>query len=191
MTTIIKTTKNDIDTGVDVKVSDNAYTSTKSAVMQALVAKGYDQDALPEEAYVELARDCVAQEVKAFNQVILDAEEIFIEEAAVSRWSGNMMDNSIIAIAGDGVKVNGYNVSLDVKVGVSRKAISTGNGRWTSRPAKRLRKNSTGVVYEYNGFKMHPGVDYSKYLDEGTAKIPNAAAWAGFVKRAEDRINAL
>lgn len=189
-TRIVTKSKSDIETGFDITFKDDAYKSTKEAFLEAFGSLGYRTDLFPEEIFEEMAKDSTDQEKKALEGFLDEAEEIFIEEASVSRWSGNMMDNSIIGIGGKMPTVVGYVVSMDVRIGVNSNAIKTGNGNWTARPAKRLRLKSTGVVYEYNGYRMHPGVDYSKYLDDGTAKIPNAAAWAGFVKRAEDRFYA-
>lgn len=126
------------------------------------------------------------------NQNLDDAEEIFIEEASLSRWSGNMIDNSVCGISGTLPEMRGNTLFMDVRVGVNTNEIKN-VANWTTRTAKKMKRNSTGVIYEYNGYRMHyPPVDYSGYLERGIAggkkrPIPNQLAWKGFVERAEER----
>lgn len=130
--------------------------------------------------------------VRWLNEQIDKAEECFIEEASLSRWSGNMIDNSVCGVSGELPNMSGNVLSMDLRIGVNTNEIKN-EANWTTRAAKRYRHNSSGVVYEYNGYRMHyPPVDYSGYLERGIAggakrPIPNQLLWKGFVERAEER----
>lgn len=146
---------------------------------------------LPDAVRHDLAKESVKQVKPQLDDLVDKAEEIFIEEASVSRWSGNMIDNSVCGISGTmpEVRKNGEALYMDIKVGVNHKEIKN-PANWTSRAPIRPRKNA--VIYEYGGMRMHqPFVDYSVFLNKGTARIPNAALWANFVRRAEGRFDAL
>lgn len=193
MVKVIQTTKADIETGFDIDFEvPDLFGSTKAAVKAALIQNGYDTSLFTDEFYRQVAESRRTQLMKGLRDLLDKATEIFFKEATLSIWSGNMSDNAVVAMAGDIIGDTGNRIAIDVRIGVSKEAISTGNGTWLTRFADRPDyRNPTGLVYEYNGYRMRPGVDYSKYLNDGTARTPKAASWAGFVKRAEDRFNAL
>ena len=179
---IVTKNKKDIVTGFDIE-ADFDFFQILSGVFQG--------HSFPQETIHDLARQSVQQCKPQMDSLIDQAEEIFIEEASLSRWSGNMIDNSVCGISGTMPTSNGENLKVDVRVGVNHKEIMN-IANWSSRANRRPgRANASPVIYEYNGFRMRPGVDYSIMLDDGTARIPNSTAWAGFVLRAEERFNAL
>lgn len=179
---IVTKNKKDIDTGFEIAADFDFYKILTSVIGGRM--------SLPTETFHELAKQSVAQVEPQVKNLIDQAEQIFIEEASLSRWSGNMIDNSVCGISGT-MDYLQESISIDIMVGVNRKEIMN-TANWTSRANKRpMGRNASSVIYEYNGFRMRPGIDYSKFLEEGTARIPNAAAWAGFVERAEERFNAL
>lgn len=192
MARVISTNVQDIMTGFNISLDEDMYTSTRDAVRSALEQIGEDPDIIPESEYKIMAQESLNQAIPQCNDLVNKAEEIFLSEASLSKWSGNMVDNSVVAVAGTMPKAVGNRLVIDLRIGVSKKAISTGNGRWRQRRVyKKDWRNPSRRLYEYNGYRMRPGVDYSQFLEAGTARIPNAAAWAGFVERAEDRFNAL
>lgn len=190
---IVTKNKNDIVTGFDVTCKVNLYDQMMENLQKKLSKSQYDflMSIVPKEGWYAAAEDAAQQIVPQLKNLLDKAEEIFIEEASLSRWSGNMIDNSVCGISGimPTVSFRGRGVYMNVRVGVNHKQIMN-KANWTSRPPIRFRKNHT--IYEYGGKRMHqPPVDYSVFLERGTAQIPNAAAWAGFVERAEERFNAL
>lgn len=192
---IVTKNKKDIVTGFDVTCSVNLYDKIMENLQKKLNKSQYDflMSIVPKEGWYAAAEDAAQQIVPQLKNLLDKAEEIFIEEASVSRWSGNMIDNSVCGISGimPTVSFRGRGVYMNVRVGVNHKQIMN-KANWTTRGNRRPnRPNASPVIYEYNGFRMHPGVDYSIYLNDGTAKIPNPAIWKGFVSRAEERFNAL
>lgn len=186
---IVTNNKNDIITGFDIELSFAPFTFLRQVFDQK-----YSKLKVPDEAVHTLAQEACRQVLDGVNDLINQAEEIFIEEASLSRWSGNMIDNSVCGISGKmpTLSNNGEQVDVDLKIGVNHKEI-TNRANWKARQAYRKdNRNPSGVVYEYNGYRMHPNVDYSIYLENGTARrSPNASLWAGFVERAEERFEAL
>lgn len=191
---IVTKKKDDVVTGFDVTCKADLYAQMMESLKKKLSQGQYDylMSIVPKESWYEAAKDAANQIVPQLKELLNKAEEIFIEEASLSRWSGNMIDNSVCGISGimPTVSYRGRGVYMNVRVGVNRKQIMN-TANWTSRAPKRYRTNGSSIIYEYHGFRMHPGVDYSEFLNKGTAKIPNAAKWEGFVKRAEERFNAL
>ena len=139
------------------------------------------------------AEQVAQQTVPQLKDLVNKAEEIFLQEASLSRWSGNMVDNSVVGVSGTQPTASGTQAYMDLRIGVNTNEI--GNpAHWQSHKNKFYGKSKHFVnptVYTYNGYRMKPDVDYSIFLEDGTAQIPNAARWAGFVERAEERFNAL
>lgn len=183
-TRIVTSDKNDIVAGFDIEADFDFY--------EILNGVFSGKKNLPDEVIHKLAEQCVQQTEPQINHLIDEAEEIFIEEASVSRWSGNMIDNSVCGVSGN-ITVLDESISVDLRIGVNTNEIGDPSN-WDSHTNKFYGKSNrftNPVVYTYNGFRMKPGVDYSIYLNRGTARIPNAALWAGFVERAEERFSAL
>lgn len=183
---IVTANKADIVTGFEFFCNIRPFAELRQGLIQAAPSVF---DLVGDAGVHDLARQACSQFMVELEDTLNDAEEIFIEEASLSRWSGNMIDNSVCGISGKmpTLSANGEEITMDVKVGVNHKEIMN-QAKWTARANMRPgRRNAAAVIYEYNGFRMRPGVDYSIYLEDGTARIPNAALWAGFVERAEER----
>lgn len=183
-TRIVTSNKSDVVTGFDITADFDFY-DIITGVLSGRVS-------LPDEAFHELAAQMEQQAEPQVYNLIDQAEEIFIEEASLSRWSGNMIDNSVCGISGS-IDCQREAIYVDIRVGVNQKQIMN-TANWDSHRNKFFGKSArfvNPIIYTYNGYRMKPGVDYSIFLEEGTARIPNAAAWAGFVERAEERFDAL
>ena len=184
-TRIVTSNKNDIVTGFDITADFDFY-EIITGVLSGRVS-------LPDEVFHELAAQMEQQAEPQVKNLIDQAEEIFIEEASLSIWSGNMIDNSVCGISGS-IDYQREAIYVDVRIGVNHKQIMN-KANWDSHKNRFYGKHPrfvNPIVYTYNGYRMHqPFVDYSVFLEEGTARIPNAAAWAGFVERAEERFDAL
>ena len=181
--------KDDIVTGFDITEEINVeelLLGLAGEEVEEAYNDDYYHDGLEEiiDSFGENTRD-------TFDMAIDVAEEIFTEEASVSIWSGNMTDNAVCGVSGDfpDYDHNTKVVSIDVRIGVNEAAIMD-TSNWDAHQNKFYGKSkvfTNPIVYTYNGFRMKPGVDYSQFLEEGTAKIPNASLWAGFVEKAEAR----
>lgn len=183
-TRIVTSNKADVVTGFDITADFDFYRIIVNAIS--------GRKALPDEVFHEIAVQMEQQAEPQVKNLIDQAEEIFIEEASLSRWSGNMIDNSVCGISGN-IDYQREAIYVDVRVGVNHKQIMN-TANWDSHRNKFFGKSArfvNPIIYTYNGYRMKPGVDYSEFLEDGTARIPNAAAWAGFVERAEERFNAL
>ena len=191
MTKIIQTKdKDDIVTGFDVEVNIDLYDR-----MYAYLSD--EAKSLYSKQQINAMVDSVGtQWVDLANQWINDGVTIFYQEATLSIWSGNLSKNAIVGISGSMPKYNKSNneFTIDLRIGVNANEI--GNpANWTSRASKRpSRKNASPVIYEFNGRRMKPGIDYSQFLEDGSAHQMNPAissSWEGFVERAEARFSAL
>lgn len=183
-TRIVTNNKADVVTGFDISADFDFYRVIVNAISGKI--------SLPDEVFHEIAVQMEQQTEPQVKNLIDQAEEIFIEEASLSRWSGNMIDNSVCGISGK-IDYQREAIHVDVRVGVNHKQIMN-TSNWDSHRNKFFGKSArfvNPIVYTYNGYRMKPKVDYSAFLENGTARIPNAAAWAGFVERAEERFNAL
>lgn len=183
-TRIVTSNKADVITGFDITADFDFYKIIVNAIS--------GRKTLPDEVFHEIATQMEQQAEPQVKNLIDQAEEIFIEEASLSRWSGNMIDNSVCGISGS-IDYQKEAIYVDVRVGVNHKQIMD-TSNWDSHRNKFYGKSArfvNPIVYTYNGYRMKPDVDYSEFLEEGTARIPNAAAWAGFVERAEERFDAL
>lgn len=180
---IVTKNKKDIVTGFDLKCDVDVYATLKS-IFNGIGGQFFSifGDTLAQ----VMTQDNASAMVEWLNDQVDEAEECFIEEASLSRWSGNMIDNSVCGVSGEMPAMRGTVLFMDLRIGVNNNEIMN-TGNWTSRAPMRNRRNGIGIIYEYNGLRMRPGVDYSIFLEKGTARIPNAAAWAGFVERAEGR----
>lgn len=192
---IVTSKKTDIVTGFDITFNVNMLDSIKKEVAPAIEAVvGFP---LPDAFWEQDAKDSCGQCVDQLNKLLDEAEEIFIEEASLSRWSGNMIDNSVCGISGDLPQIKGqYTVYMDVRVGVNHKEIMNPKN-WDSHANKffgKHRRFTNPVVYTYNRFRMKPGIDYSVWLDDGSAIAAGIRVhpdWVGFVDRAEERFDNL
>lgn len=184
-TRIVTSNKDDIVTGFDITADFDFYEIITDAL--------HGRKNLPDEVFHEIAAQMEQQAEPQVKNLIDQAEEIFIEEASLSRWSGNMIDNSVCGISGS-IDYQREAIYVDIRVGVNHKEIMN-KANWDSHRNKFYGKSDrfvNPIVYTYDGYRMHqPFVDYSEFLEAGTARIPNAAAWEGFVERAEERFNAL
>lgn len=182
---IVTKDKNDIVTGFDLKCDVDVYAELKQT-FDSIGGQFFQMfgDVLAQ----TMAQDNASAMVEWLSEQVDEAEECFIEEASLSRWSGNMIDNSVCGVSGTLPEMRGYTLFMDLRIGVNHNEIMN-TAHWTSRAPKRNRRNSLGIIYEYNGHRMKPGVDYSVWLDSGEAEanLPVTAGWAGFVARAEER----
>lgn len=128
------------------------------------------------------------------NDNLDDAEEIFTEEASLSKWSGNMTDNAVCGISGTLPEMRGNVLFMDLRVGVNTKEIQN-TANWDAQPNRYFKSVGNGryvnpVTYTYHGKSMKPGHDYSGYLNSGIARAAGIQVhpnWKGFVERAEER----
>lgn len=185
---IVTNNKNDIITGFDISGTFDPYPTMENFFKTKFPR--FFGTKITEEFLHQTAKEFCLKAKQEVEAMLDDAEEIFIEEASLSRWSGNMIDNSVCGMSGKmpTISNNGEVFSVDIRVGVNHKEIMN-KANWAARQTFRKdHRNPSGIVYEYNGYRMHPNVDYSIYLENGTAKgSPNAGLWAGFVERAEER----
>ena len=183
-TRITTQNKNDVVTGFNLQCSIDVYKTLKG-IFDGI---GGDFFAIFGDTLAKMmTQENAGAMVSWLKEQVNEAEECFIEEASLSRWSGNMIDNSVCGVSGTMPVMRGNVLYMDLRIGVNRKEIMN-TAKWTSRANQRPNgRNASPIIYEYNGLRMRPGVDYSEFLEDGTARIPNAAAWAGFVERAEER----
>lgn len=183
---IVTKNKQDIITGFDLKCDIDVFSKLKQ-VFDSIGGSFFAT--FGSEIAKAMVADNASAMVSWLNKQVDEAEECFIEEASLSKWSGNMIDNSVCGVSGEMPKMQGTVLYMDLRIGVNHQQIMN-TSNWTSRRNRFYGKHpiyKNPVIYEYNGHRMKPGVDYSQFLEQGTAKIPNAAAWAGFVERAEER----
>lgn len=186
-TRIVTSNKDDIVTGFDIHCDKDLFEFLRDGIdnVGGKLAQVVTNEVL--QGLIDANKQAL---VDWMNDNIDDAEEIFIEEASLSRWSGNMIDNSVCGVSGTMPQMIGNTLFVDVRVGVNHEEIMN-PANWDSHANKFYGKSARYVnptIYTYDGYRMHqPFVDYSIFLNTGTAKIPNAAAWAGFVGRAEER----
>lgn len=183
--------KDDIVTGFDITEAIDIEMLLLNKANPKVKERYYDDDVHEE---LEAIVDDFGDDMKHIFDTAIDiAEEIFTEEASVSIWSGNMINNAVCGVSGDFPNYD-YDtkiLSIDVRVGVNEAAIMD-TSNWDAHQNKFYGKSkvfTNPIVYTYNGFRMKPGVDYSQFLEEGTARIPNASLWAGFVEKAEARFD--
>ena len=185
---IVTKDKKDIVTGFDLKCDVNVYAKLKQT-FDGIGGQFFQMfgDVLAQ----TMAQDNASAMVEWLNEQVDEAEECFIEEASLSKWSGNMIDNSVCGVSGTLPEMKGYTLFMDLRIGVNHNEIMN-TGNWQSHANKFYGKSSrfkNAVIYTYNGRRMKPGVDYSIWLNSGDAEasLPVSAGWAGFVERAEER----
>lgn len=197
MAQVIQTrNKDDVITGFDVEEDLDLLYYTMNHLLSPDNRAFVESDKAVEQLVVDAVDDLgLDLETTLTDAIENEGVEIFLQEASLSIWSGNMTDNAVVGISGDMPEYdqNDHTFYVNVRIGVNTDEISN-PANWASHQNKFYGKSNkfvNPVIYTYNGFRMKPDVDYSIFLESGTAKIPNAGAWAGFVERAETRFKGI